>query len=519
MVGQPEQQGTRQSQCEDPFEFQRRCTESRTSEEKRKIARIKRLCEWLMADAEFRLALKQYPEKAASLAAERGLAVDPMSVAPLWADGFTTILPKKTTGQHPDLDLWVDWVLDIARFRDLLRLEGDPGEHNPRVHAWRRRQIFRNDMELGPRNRAITYPLFSYELTLGCSVRCWFCALSAPRLQGIFRYSPANGRLWRDVLETALRVVGPRAARTGVCYHATEPADNPDYFRFLDDYREVNGILCQTTTAAAMRNSEWTGRLLDMYERHDSVKSRFSILTLDTLRKVHQTFDPDRMLRIECLMHNRESMIFKAHSGRAAQSWNSRWENEYRARVAEKAGMERPEGTPEPGDVSVPKGMSGTIACIAGFLVNMVEKTVRLVSPCESSDRWPHGYRIHAEGRFETTADYGELIERFIDEHMPMSLPSGSPVSFRRGLHHEETQTGFKLASRNRKVSFSASEAPYRTAGRLIAEGKLNSARILDALVDAGEDYLVSATVLSDLFEKGVLEDEPWEDGSRLAYP
>ena len=42
----------------------------------------------------------------------------------------------------------------------------------------------------------------------------------------------------------------------------------------------------------------------------------------------------------------------------------------------------------------------GTIACVSGFLFNMVERNVRLISPCNASERWPLGYRIYDEGTF-----------------------------------------------------------------------------------------------------------------------
>lgn len=492
----------------DPFAYQREYRAKRSPETKRVLALIKRFTEWLMADGGLRATLLRDPGSARRLLAERRVDFDPQTVAPMWARGFTTTIPKVEPGQYPLLDQWIEWVRDILRFRDMLRNAGDPREFNPRFNAWRRRLIRRNDFEFGPRNRAITYPLFCYELSLGCSVGCWFCGFSAPRLTAVFKRTPENTRLWRGILETAVDLAGPRAARTGICYHATEPADNPDYIEFLLDYQRVNGILCQTTTAAATRRPDWTRRLVKLYEELDGIKPRFSILSLAMLRQVQSLFTADELLYVECLMQNPESMLFKACSGRAAQDERARWENEYRDRYSEKTMIARHENPVSSHNVKLPEDCGGTMACLSGFLVNLIEKTVRLISPCESSTRWPHGYRVHFEGRFDTLRDYRALLQRAIATHMPESMPDDTPLRFRRKLTYAEASRGFALASNHLKVTFTAGAAPYQPVGRLVAEGCWTARQILDRLLDKGEPALDVMAVLQDLCDKGLLEDE-----------
>ena len=69
-----------------------------------------------------------------------------------------------------------------------------------------------------------------------------------------------NARLWRAILDHWVDLFGT-AAQTGFCYWATDPADNPDYPRFIEDYHAATGNLPQTTTAAPLRDLLVSGPL------------------------------------------------------------------------------------------------------------------------------------------------------------------------------------------------------------------------------------------------------------------
>ena len=36
-----------------------------------------------------------------------------------------------------------------------------------------------------------------------------------------------------------------------------------------------------------------------------------------------------------------------------------------------------------------------TIGCVTGFLFNMVDRTVQLISPCTATDEWPLGFYVY----------------------------------------------------------------------------------------------------------------------------
>ncbi|ADK85851.1 conserved hypothetical 59.0 kDa protein [Desulfarculus baarsii DSM 2075] len=485
---------------DEPFAFHEQFVRARDATQKKAIAGVKRLLEWIMADQDFRLALRQDPSQAAALAAQRGVPIDPRIVEPIWRDGFKTICPTVDYEKWPHVRLWNEWIRDILRYRDMLCLAADPGERQPRFAQWRQRRIEANNFFLGQRNKAIVYPVFSYELSKGCSVGCWFCAFSAARLSGVCRHDAENARLWRQILEVGLDIFGPGAAQSGFCYWATEPSDNPDYLDFLADFRAVNGVICQTTTAAATRDIAWTRRLLAMYEDEPrSVKPRFSVLSLGMLRRIHQEFSAEELLRVECIPQNAESFLCKARSGRAGEGDQGRWREEWRGRAAESGGQ-------PPADEAELEGYAGTTACVAGYLVNMVERSVRLISPCEASAQWPLGYKVHATGSFASAAGYRDFIRRTIDEHMPESLPTDAPVGLARGLKISEDEDSLAIASRAKVLRVRPRQHIYAQVARLLQDGQQRPEAIMAELMDQGQSPFDVTGALDYFFKMGLLE-------------
>ena len=488
----------------DPFEFHLNFTSARSSGEKHLIARIKRFSEWLVADQEFRASLREHPERATELCAAKGIEVDPHRLEPLWKDGFSTIIPKVDDEKWTELALWRAWVLDILKYRDyLFEAAGEAGT-NPNFAKWRARRAAFGDFCLGSRNKAIVYPVFSYELSKGCSVGCWFCAFASQKLSGIFRHEPENARLWRQVLETGQDLLGQGASQSGFCYYATEPADNPDYISFLRDFREVTGVICQTTTAAATRNLDWTRELLTLYDDEPrSVKPRFSVLSLDMMKKIHLSFTPDELLRVELIPQNPESFLHKTRSGRAARENRQKWKDEYLDRMDNDSQSGGDEQTEEASELS---DFGGTTACVSGFLVNMVERTVKLVSPCQASQKWPLGYRVHARGIFEDAAGYRRFLEQCVEEHMPGKIPGNEPLGFSDGVDYQADDAGFCLRSPAKVMRVNTDDHIYTKVARLLAAGNLDSARIMDELVDNGETPLSVTAGLQHFYRLGLID-------------
>jgi radical SAM family RiPP maturation amino acid epimerase len=355
------------------------------SSDLREIALIKRFIDFWLADGELRAQV--VGQTNADLAETYALPV-PVSALRCILDPHEAQLDAFTP-------------LPVRRFAAYLRQRADHRVHlkaacepeNPRFAAWRRRQMLRCQGQLpATYNAAIPHLPVAFELSLGCSVGCWFCGLSAAALGSVFHATPENRQLWRQVLSVVHGLTGP-AGGQGICFWATDPLDNPDYEAFCLDFHDILGRFPATTTALAPRQLVRTRELLTLSFAHGAEFNRFSILTLRQLHQIHNAFPPEDLLYVDIIPQNREALPSKAMTGRVLNIDDAA----RRTRV-----------TSDP----------ATIACVSGFLINLVQRSVKLISPCPASDEWPDGYRIYAHERFADVADLDQICRRMIDAHM-----------------------------------------------------------------------------------------------------
>jgi radical SAM family RiPP maturation amino acid epimerase len=393
--------------------------------------------------------------------------------------------------QWPLAKLWDAYMNDMLKHRVMLRELGDTSKANPPFHVWRERQIARCYSELGCAAPTITHPVIAFELSDGCSVGCWFCAISADRFKGYWPYNDANAAFWREILAEVVDIFGT-AAQTGFCYWATDPSDNPDYPSFIEEFHAVIGWLPQTTTAMAMKNVAWTRQVLALFNKHRYVCNRFSLLTLKAMQQVHKEFTPEEIFGVELVLQNKEAIVGKANAGRAM---------ERKERLA-KAGKST--------KLAVLDSEQSTIACVSGFLVNMVTRNVRLVAPTRASERWPLGYRIYAEARFSTAAEFRAIIDDMISTFMPEDLSGDHILSFRPDLSYNQLADGFELlGAGGTKYTMKSDVIGAGYLGGLIYKGDRTASEIVTAMVRSGGDVLQVAAYLRRLFDLGVFDDDP----------
>jgi hypothetical protein len=224
-----------------------------------------------------------------------------------------------------------------------------------------------------------------------------------------------------------------------------------------------------------------------MHRELPGISARFSIGSLKGLRQVHAEFSPEELVTNELILQNRESIVTKARAGRVLQ-------------IGKKAKRKI-------NGYKVTEDM-GSIACVSGYLVNMVDRTVALISPCRASDRRPRGYRVYAQGTFRTAEDFASFIEDSTEACMPDKITGSRNVAFRDDLEYAQTATGFTLCSNHR--TYKVEGEPYvSTLGELIARGDVSAGDILGTVIDSGGDIFAAGATLQDLFDKGLLEEEP----------
>jgi radical SAM family RiPP maturation amino acid epimerase len=413
------------------------------------------------------------------------MAVDPEELRPLWDREHRARLSRlKAEGSaFPPLPLPVlrykSFIEEKLAFRDRIRSEAAPQDEVMR--AWRGRQMCRCVSELGAAKAlGLVHAPVAFELNKGCSVGCWFCGVGAEKLTEQADYSQIGG-LWRETLFACREVMG-ESAKWGFCYWATEPLDNPNYEEFCVDFADILGRFPQTTTAVPLRDPARTRDLLGLSMARGAALNRFSILSLGVLRRVFEEFRPEELLCVELLPLNKESGEPKAKAGSARSN----------AERYAKAGHVLPQ-----------EEHSSTIACISGFLFNMVERRVRLLTPCNASDRWSNGYWVLEDATFRDGEDARRIMGGMIERQMGRYLDRDRPLAFRRDLcWHAELGEAHSRWFKHRIPSGAR-------LGDLLSAGAKTATEIV---MDLGEDERSMAEwfyLLQSMYEAGLLDEEP----------
>jgi hypothetical protein len=212
------------------------------------------------------------------------------------------------------------------------------------------------------------------------------------------------------------------------------------------------------------------------------------------LNQVHEEFSAEELACVKLVIQNKESSIIKANAGRTRERNLKKGEE----------------------DSEFPQ--QGTIACVTGFLFNMVDRSVKLISPCNANDRWPLGYIVYDEGTFDNVDELKILLERMIGEHMPLTVKPNDLISFRRDLKYEGLPDGFQLSNKLKTFKFHH-DSYLRELGEVIHKGGKTAAEIASMF----DTCWVSPTHifhhLNLMFSKGVINDEPQPKVSERQHP
>ncbi len=456
-----------------------------SEEELLAVSHLKRLLERWHGDSDFREQLSANPSETILL---YNLRVNLEEIKPLFDKKFELNkkpIEEKQLEQVFSSELLKHYRSITEKIRPELMKSVASSSINLRFKVWRERQIARAASQMKqPHHDIIVHAPVCFELSKGCSVGCWFCGVAAPRLSDIFFYTQENARLWCEVLELMKEILGP-AAGAGFCYWASDPLDNPDYEKFCSDFHQILGGFPQTTTAQPMKDPKRVRALLKLSQEKGCLMNRFSILSLKVLNQVHEEFSAEELALVKLVLLNEEGNVPKAISGRARQRQIKKGEN----------------------DNKIYSPDQESIACVTGFLFNMVDRSVKLISPCNADDRWPLGYIIYDEGTFSNVGDLKLLIERMIDNHMPLSVRDDNLVGFRRDLKYESLPNGFQLSNSIKTFKFQ-NDPHLRELGELIHQGEKTATEIAFLFDIRGISPTHTFKNLDLLLSKGVLDDE-----------
>lgn len=429
------------------------------------VARAKRGAELLCLLPQAREELEENPENFLS---KNGLTgIDPEDLKLMFYPERQAELKRKLTS--PD---WRDEISEtVYRYeqfignklylRDTMRkVECVP--QNNRMKIWRERQIERCKGALGGVNEAFIHDVMNFELSCGCSVGCEFCGVGAKKLQKVFFHTEGNAALFREVLKEAKAILGDAAGR-GTLYLATEALDNPDYEWFEADFYEEFGIIPQITTAVPLRKPERTHALLKELYCKKSFIHRFSLRSLKEAREVLVEFTPDELLKVELIPQYPEAPAFVPFTISG---------HELEKRLA--AGEEIPE-------------QAGSICCVDGFVVNMAERSIRMITPCFADAKNPDGVAGPPKVFFEDARDFREKLLGFIDTYMVNELPGEEPIGFYD--YFEYRQVGEEKALVSTHGQYTMFPAKMKEKGMqetigLLCQGAYTKRQIVEQVVE-----------------------------------
>jgi len=248
-------------------------------------------------------------------------------------------------------------------------------------------------------------------------------------------------------------------------------------------------VLPQTTTAVPLRNPAITRRMLEMRKTSPDIHDRFSIVADEDLKKIFTEFSPLELINVELVQHNSGGLANKAYSGRTRKRKNTA--NGINSTLLEHYKAERIFEQP-------------TIECLVGFLVNPVDQSIKLVTPCIASEQWPNGYRIIKEEVFRNIEEYKNFLTASVEEHMPEELGWDKRAKFRKDLQYERTDAGFTLTAQTTRHRLQG--RPWHPdLGDMIAGGNMSQGEIISRLAAAGASIVNVTATLQNLFNNGLM--------------
>ena len=477
------------------------------------LAETKRFIECYLGDRGIRAAVaaggKFSPEQRRMLK-EIGINFPPEAMAPLWKrPGLIESIPllvarhagfeeipsdlRELLAAHPEFRTWFRWRFNLDRTRVKYRLlTAFRPTSSAQFTAWRSRRVETTRNELGAYGWRLEHPCHAMEMAVGCSVGCGFCAFDAGKLETVFDFSrPENRELVRSVASGMLQVLGWPAA-SGMLYWSTEPHDNPHYLQLLKFWEELTGAMLCTTTART--GEDWIRSLIDYYAAGAVPRLQISVLTRPIMRRLHKTFTPLELRDVSFGMQQKDADVFrvKVPSGRKEML-----ERLIETKDLRDVDFENPPRGFEPPQTSV--------ACVSGFLINMVKRSIKLISPCHTTLERSHGYRTFDETTFDGPEDFEPALRRVIGRSMVEQAYPEMPVRWRDDLKVVPQPDGFTLLSPTTRRDFRKGELHLRAAD-LIGRGDLTHGQVFDALADhPGIGPLTAMSMLDLLFAKGYL--------------
>lgn len=393
------------------------------------IANLKMFNELYASDENLREKIQIQPQEAIAELPIAEFFPDPEAFAPMWHNGLKLgIQPLDDFSIcQPLLHAYDSFnKIKLKYLSDLKHDETSSGEKA--FSTWSEKEKLRAKMELGSHDQKVVHAPFAIELNQGCSVGCWFCGVSAEKLSHKSYFSELEQE-WQQICDALYKQLGSRCKK-GFLYWATEPMDSPDYEKFQTIFIKSTGYQPQVTTAVGHKHVDRMKAIMREPAGTNVTLHRFSCITTAQLRRVHKLYNQAEQLFVECIAQNKESIFTKANAGKARNSDQLAYQFSTLSEQEQNAILAK---------------ISPTIACVTGYLINVVTRTIKLISPCIASDKWPNGYRIYQEVKYQNGTDFAEKLVQIMQ--VANNYKETETVRFIDNVNVTYLEDGFKISS------------------------------------------------------------------------
>lgn len=387
-----------------------------------------------------------------------------------------------------------------AKQRHCCEIRDDVPLH-PIWHQWRERMVKATLWRDGPvKYRKLVHAPFTIELTHGCTVGCWFCGVDAERFQGPVEVSDDVIKFWRQLLQAFKSIGGEHFSQHGFCYWATDPLDHPQYEAFLEHFHEIIGYWPQTTTAQVLKHAPRFRRLLKTLESKNAFIQRFSMTRATDLKAIFDFFTPEELFLCEMIPQYDDKLSPKATAGRVRKIVLNKKEKE------------------KPISFQYDLESTGSIACVSGFLINLVQHSIKLITPCAASDKWPLGYRILGEYNYQHTENIETILRLMLDHCINNRLLPDDQLKFIYGVDCSSAKDS-SLSVSSHGYAFVIKEVQCSDRlSELLRSGEYTVDQICHEIENVGGSRIQTLIALHQLFEQGVF-DEDLLDSARPPLP
>jgi radical SAM family RiPP maturation amino acid epimerase len=419
---------------------------------------------------------------------QRGLDFDLKSlqimIKPELALAYTSVDP-----QTPLLVRQYRQFIQSKRYHCIEIRESHP--QHVKWRRWRQRMLNATLWRDGPRKHAkLVHAPFTIELTKGCTVGCWFCGVDAAKYQGPVEINGRTELLWKQLLTSFRNIAGVNSAQHGFCYWATDPFDHPEYEWFLEHFHDILGYWPQTTTAQVMLHAERMRHLLTHIKERNAFVQRFSMVRSSDFDAIHDYFTPQELMMCEMIPQYDDRLSPKATSGRVRELVLSR------------------QTTNKPIPIHFNLEATGSIACVSGFLINLAQQSMKLITPCNASDRWPLGYRVLAETSFEGAHDVEKLILGMLDHSLNDRLQADDRLVPYGNIDFTATESNSLCATKNGYTFTLPNISNASHFAELLQAGGMTVAEICSARSQYDVENLYTSITLNQLFDQGLFDED-----------